>query len=138
MEDVLNVYQWPREPTHPVVCLDETNRQLLDKTRPQPVAPGQPARQDPEDVRGGIANLLRRDPAAAGWWSLMVSTQRTRLDFAACIKALVDDHSPDAERIILIKDQLNIPHPGRVLCSLSARGSQTPQEQAGVLSHPET
>lgn len=114
MEDVLDVYHRPRDSAHPVICLDETNRQLLDETRPpQPVAPGHPARQDPEYVRGGIANLFLVTEPLRGWRSVMVSTQRTRLDFAACLKDLVDVHYhyPDAERIVLVLDQLNIHTP---------------------------
>jgi hypothetical protein len=114
MEDVLDVYHRPRDSAHPVICLDETNRQLLDETRPpQPVAPGHPTRQDPEYVRGGIANLFLVTEPLRGWRSVMVSTQRTRLDFAACLKDLVDVHYhyPDAERIVLVLDQLNIHTP---------------------------
>jgi len=112
MEDVLDVYHRPRDPAYPVICLDETNRQLLDETRPpQPVAPGHPTRQDPEYVRGGIANLFLVTEPLRGWRSVMVSTQRTRLDFAACLKDLVDVHYPDAERIVLVLDQLNIHTP---------------------------
>jgi hypothetical protein len=112
MEDVLDVYHRPLDPAHPVICLDETNRQLLDETRPpQPVAPGQPARHDPEYVRGGIANLFLVTEPLRGWRAVMVSTQRTRLDFAACIKELVEVHYPDAERIVLVLDQLNIHTP---------------------------
>ncbi|MGC4105909.1 MAG: IS630 family transposase [Thermomicrobiales bacterium] len=112
MEDVLDVYQRPFDPAHPVICLDETNRQLLDETRPpQPVVPGHPARHDPEYVRGGIANLFLVTEPLRGWRSVMVSTQRTRLDFAACIKALVEVHYPDAKRIVLVLDQLNIHTP---------------------------
>lgn len=112
MEDVLDVYHRPLDPAHPVICLDETNRQLLDEIRPpQPVAPGQPARHDPEYVRGGIANLFLVTEPLRGWRAVMVSTQRTRLDFAACIKELVEVHYPDAERIVLVLDQLNIHTP---------------------------
>jgi len=108
----LDVYHRPRDSAHPVICLDETNRQLLDETRPpQPVAPGHPTRQDPEYVRGGIANLFLVTEPLRGWRSVMVSTQRTRLDFAACLKDLVDVHYPDAERIVLVLDQLNIHTP---------------------------
>ena len=108
----MDVYHRPRDSAHPVICLDETNRQLLDETRPpQPVAPGHPTRQDPEYVRGGIANLFLVTEPLRGWRSVMVSTQRTRLDFAACLKDLVDVHYPDAERIVLVLDQLNIHTP---------------------------
>jgi hypothetical protein len=112
MEDVLDVYQRPFDPLRPVVCLDETSRQLLGEVRaPHPAGPGQPARHDPEYVRGGVANLFLLTEPLRGWRTVRVSTQRTRLDFAACIKELVDRHYPHAERIVLVLDQLNTHSP---------------------------
>lgn len=112
MEDVLDVYQRPYDPARPVVCLDETSRQLLGEVRPPvPPAPGHPARRDPEYVRGGVANLFLATEPLRGWRTVLVSKQRTRLDFAACIKDLVDVHYPAAERIVLVLDQLNTHSP---------------------------
>ena len=112
MEDVLDVYQRPFDPLRPVVCLDETSRQLLGEVRaPHPAGPGQSARHDPEYVRGGVANLFLLTEPLRGWRTVRVSAQRTRLDFAACIKELVDRHYPHAERIVLVLDQLNTHSP---------------------------
>ncbi len=112
MEDVLSVYQRPWDPRRPVVCLDETSRQLLGEVRPPlPIAPGRPARADPEYVRGGVTNLFLVTEPLRGWRQVMVSEQRTRLDFARCIKDLVDVHYPDVERIVLVLDQLNTHSP---------------------------
>ena len=112
MEDVLGVYQRPFVPARPVVCLDETSRQPLGEVRPPaPLAPGQPARHDPEYVRGGVVNLFLATEPLRGWRTVMVSDRRTRLDFAACVKGLVDVHFPDAERIVLVLDQLNTHSP---------------------------
>jgi hypothetical protein len=112
MEDVLEVSTRPYDPRRPQVCLDETSRQLLGEvTPPQPVAPGQPARQDYEYVRGGVCNLFMVCEPLRGWRQVMVSEQRTRLDFAQCIKELVDLHYPDAERIVLVLDNLNTQSP---------------------------
>jgi hypothetical protein len=112
MEDVLAVYQRPFDPRRPVVCLDETSRQLLSDARPPvPAEPGRPARHDPEYVRGGVANLFLMTEPLRGWRAVRVSTQRTRLDFAACVKELVDTHYPATERIILVLDQLNTHSP---------------------------
>lgn len=109
MEDVLEVYARPNDPAHPVVCLDETSRQLLSETRaPLPVVPGVPARYDPEYVRGGVAQLFLVTEPLRGWRHVTVGERRTRLEFARCIKELVDVHYPDAERIVLVMDQLNI------------------------------
>lgn len=112
MENVLDVYQRPYDPVHPVVCLDETSRQLLGEVRPSlPAASGQPERYDPEYVRGGVANLFLVCEPLRGWREVQVSDRRTRLDWAACVKDLVDVHYPTAERVVLVLDQLTIHSP---------------------------
>ncbi len=112
MEDVLDVYARPYDPTRPVVCLDETSRHLLGDTRPPlPPAPGHPARHDPEYVRGGVANLFLVSEPLRGWRGVRVSPQRTRRDVAHCLQELVDVHYPAAERIVLVLDQLNTHSP---------------------------
>ncbi len=111
MEDVLDVYCRPHDPKRPQVCLDETSRQLLaDVTAPEPMAPGgiRPvAREDYEYERGGVCNLFMLTEPLAGWRHVMVSERRTRIDFAHCIKELVDVHYPKAEKIALVMDNLN-------------------------------
>jgi len=108
MEDVLDVYERPFDPARPVVCLDETSRQLLGEVRPpQPPAPGRPARHDPEYARGGVANLFLATEPLRGWRTVLVSDQRTRLDFARCVQELVDVHYPTAGKIVLVLDQLS-------------------------------
>jgi len=112
MEDVLGVDERPPDPARPVVCLDETSRQLLADARPPlPAAPGRPARRDPEYVRGGGANRFLVTEPPRGWRHVLVSAQRTRLDFARCVRELVDVHYPRAERIVLVLDQLNTHSP---------------------------
>ena len=108
MEDVLDVYTRPYDPRRPQVCLDETSRQVLAEARPAlPTAPGTPRREDPEYVRHGVANLFLVCEPLRGWREVVVGDQRTRLDWAACVKDLVDVHYPAAERIVLVMDQLN-------------------------------
>jgi hypothetical protein len=108
MEDVLDVYTRPYDPKRPQVCLDETSRQLLaDATPPLPPAPGSPAREDYEYVRQGVVNLFLVCEPLRGWREVTVSDRRTRIDWAHCIKDLVDVHYPDAERIVLVQDNLN-------------------------------
>ncbi len=117
MEDVLAVYERPLDPNRPVVCLDETSRQLLAEARPSaPVRPGQLSRHDPEYIRGGVVNLFLVTEPLRGWRHVTVRTQRTRLDFAHCVQQLIDVHYPEAERIVLVLDQLNTHTPA----SLSA------------------
>ena len=112
MEEVLDVYARPYNAAQPVVCLDETSRQLLGETRPpRPMAAGVAARHDPEYVRGGVAQLVVVTEPLRGWRHVTVGAKRTRLEFAQCVKELVDVHYPDAERIVLVMDQLNIHSP---------------------------
>ena len=112
MEDVLDVYTRPYDPARPVVCLDETSRQLLADARPpSPPAPGRPARRDPEYVRGGVVNVFLATEPLRGRRAVLVSQQRTRLDFARCVRELVDVHYPDAGKLVLVMDQLNTHSP---------------------------
>lgn len=112
MEDVLSVYEQPRDPARPVVCLDETSRQLLGEGRPPlPPRPCRPARHDPEYVRNGVANLFLVTEPLRGWRHVRVSQQRTRLDFAHCIKEMLDVYDPDADQVVLVMDQLNTHSP---------------------------
>lgn len=108
MEDVLAVYQRPYDPRFPQVCMDEASKQLLDQiTPPLLPTPGQPEREDYEYVRGGTANLFILCEPLRGWRHLTVTQRRTKVDWAHCIKALVDVHYPDAEKIVLVMDNLN-------------------------------
>ncbi len=121
MEDVLDVYERPYDPAHPVVCLDETSRQLLADARPSlPPAPGRPARHDPEYVRGGVLNFFLVTEPLRGWREVLASEQRTRLDFAACLKHLVDVRYPEAARIVLVADQLNTHSPASLYATFPA------------------
>ncbi len=119
MEDVLDVYERPYDPARPVICLDETSRQLLGEVRP-PLPPGRPGRHDPEYARGGVANVFLVTEPLRGWRDVLVSDQRTRLDFARCVKALVDGHYPAAERLILVMDQLNTLSPAALYAAFPA------------------
>jgi DDE superfamily endonuclease len=137
MEDVLSVYQRPFDPARPVVCLDETSRQLLGDVRPpHPSRPGQVARQDPEYVRGGVVNLFLATEPLQGWRTVMVSDQRTRLDFAQCVKLLVDVHYPDAERIVLVMDQLNTHSPASLYAAFPAAEAKRLTERLEIHHTP--
>jgi len=108
MEDVLGVHTRRYDPRRPQVCLDETSRQLLgDVAPPLPVAPGHPAREDYEYIRGGVCNLFLVCEPLRGWRHVTISDRRTRVDWAHCIRELVDVHYPDAEQIVLVMDNLN-------------------------------
>lgn len=108
MEDVLDVYKRPYKSKFPVVCLDETNRQLIAETRKTiPAKPGQPKRKDYEYHRNGVVNLFMMFEPLRARRHVKVKDQRTRKDFAECIRELVDVHYPDAEKIVLVLDNLN-------------------------------
>jgi len=108
MEDVLEAYQRPYDPKRPVVCLDETPVQLIGETRrPPPAEPGKPERVDCEYERLGTAvNFIVTEPLA-GWRKVNVREARTALDLAEEIKELLDTDYPDADKVILVWDNLN-------------------------------
>lgn len=112
MEDVLDVYTRPYDPMRPVVCMDETSKQLLrDVHAPLPPAPSRPAREDYEYARGGVVSLfLFCEPLQARRW-VDIREYRTRTDWAHQIRDLVDCRYPYADRIVLIMDNLNIHSP---------------------------
>jgi transposase len=108
MEDTLEVYHRPYNEKFPMVCLDETNRQLIAETRKAiPAKPGQNKRVDYEYRRNGVVNLFMMFEPLKARRHVKVMEQRTRKDFARCIRELVDVHYPDAEKIVLVLDNLN-------------------------------
>jgi hypothetical protein len=108
MEDVLEVYKRPYDPRRPVVCLDETSRQLLADTRPPlPCAPGQPARPDHEYERDGTANLFLAFEPLAGQRTTQATEQRRKVDWARFVKELLDGRYATAEKVVLVMDNLN-------------------------------
>ena len=108
MEDVLDVYTCPYDPLRPQVCMDETSKQLLRDTRQSlPVEPGRPERRDYEYERGGVVNVFMfLEPLMGRRW-VDVTERRTKTDWAHQIKELVDQRYPEAERIVLVMDNLN-------------------------------
>jgi transposase len=108
MEDVLEVYQRPADPKHPLVCFDESPTQLVSETRPHlPAKAGQPARYDYEYHREGSANLFMFFAPLHNWRHVKVTPHRTKADWAWCMHDLVHLHFPDAERCVVVQDQLN-------------------------------
>jgi len=108
MEDVLEVYKRPYDSKRPVVCLDETSKQLIGETRtPVPAAPGQVAHYDCEYVRNGVANLFMVFEPLVGQRDVEVTDRRMKKDYAECLRKVSDEMYPDAERIVLVQDNLN-------------------------------
>jgi hypothetical protein len=139
MEDVLGVSTRPDDPRRPQVCLDETSRQLLaEVSPPRPVAPGQAARQDYESSVGAWATCswsASRWPAGARSWSATgapASTGRTP------IKDLVEVHYPDAERIVLVQDNLNTHTPASLYQAFGPAEARRLADRLELHSTPST
>jgi DDE superfamily endonuclease/Homeodomain-like domain len=108
MEDVLDLYAAAPDPRRPVVCFDETPRQLIGEARvPIPAEPGKPRRVDYEYVRNGTANVFLFVDVNRPWRHAKITDQRTCIDFAECMRDLVDEHYPEAERIQVVLDNLS-------------------------------
>jgi len=108
MEDVLDVYHRPYDPRRPLVCVDEKSKQLIaDAREPLPPAPGRAAREDYEYVRNGTVNLFVAFEPLANWREVEVTDRRTKVDFARFVRGLVDERYKDAEKIVLVMDNLN-------------------------------
>jgi hypothetical protein len=108
MEDVLDVYKRPRDPARPLVCLDETSKQLVAETRtPLPMRPGEPARFDYEYARNGVANAFMLFAPLEGWRQVRITDRRTAIDYAHVLKQLSDEYFASAARIVLVQDNLN-------------------------------
>jgi hypothetical protein len=112
MEDVLAVYCRPRDPKRPLVCLDEASKQLFKEVRaPLPMKPGQPARHDYEYERNGTANLFMMFAPLEGRRHIKVTERRTAIDYAQVLKDPSDIHYRDAEKLVLVNDNLNTHKP---------------------------
>lgn len=108
MEDVLDLYREPYDPARPVVCMDETSKQLVGETRiPIAASPGQPRRVDYEYERRGTADVFIFTEPLGNWRCVEVTQTRTRIDWAIQVKNLVDVYYPEATVIRLVMDNLN-------------------------------
>jgi DDE superfamily endonuclease len=108
MEDVLDVYHRPYDEKRPVVAVDEASKQLVGEVvQPIPAEPGQPERFDYEYVRNGTANLFMISEPLAEWRHVVVTERRTAKDFAEVLRWLAEDVYPEAEKVVLVMDNLN-------------------------------
>ena len=113
MEDVIEVYHRPFDPKRPLVCIDESSEQLVSEARaPLPVRPGTPARHDYEYQREGVANRFMISEPLLGWRHIEVTGRRTAKDFAEVVRWLAEGLHPDAEKLVLVTDNLNAHGPG--------------------------
>jgi transposase len=112
MEDVLDVYKRSVDPKRPLVCFDESPEQLVSETRQAlPMVPGQSEKYDYEYRREGVANLFMFFAPLQNWRNVKVTEQRTKADWAYCMRDLTDIHFPQAEKIVIVQDQLNTHSP---------------------------
>jgi DDE superfamily endonuclease len=108
MEDVLETYKLPYDPRYPVVCMDESSKQLVGEVRsPCEARPRRVRRMDSEYERKGTCNLFLFVEPLRGWRRVWVTDQRRKVEWAYCVKELLDVHYPDAVKIRLVCDNLN-------------------------------
>jgi hypothetical protein len=112
MEDTLEVYHRPQDPSRPLVCLDETTKQLVKELQESlPMSPGQPERFDYEYERNKVGTLFMMVAPLEGWRQVRVTEQKTRRDYAHCLQYLADEAFPEADKIVLVQDNLNTHNP---------------------------
>jgi len=108
MEDILEVYARPYNRKYPVVCMDESSVQLIGEVHdPIPAAPGHPVLMDDEYIRNGVASIFLEVEALGGKREVKITEQRTRIDWAHFIKEMLEERYADAEKIVLVMDNLN-------------------------------
>jgi len=112
MEKVLDVYRRPYDPKFPVICMDESPRQLIDEVKtPIPAAPGRPARHDYEYKRHGVCNVFMANEPLAGKRMVKITERKTKQDWA-CFIGEIEGRYNNAEKITLVMDNLNTHNPG--------------------------
>lgn len=108
MERVLDVYKRPYDEDYPVVCMDESPKQLIEEAQPSlAMRPGQEARVDYEYIRHGVVNIFMANEPLKGKRFVEVTENKTRKDWAMFIKEIAEDHYPLAKRITLVMDNYN-------------------------------
>ena len=108
MEDVLDVYHRPYDPQYPVICMDESSKQLIGEvTPPIPLASGHPVFKDDEYVRNGVAEIFLEVEPLAGKRNVKITERRTKVDWAHYVSEMLNERYPDAKKIILVMDNLN-------------------------------
>ncbi len=112
MEDILDLYTQPYDAKRPVICLDETSRQLISEVRtPIPMQPGQPAKYDHQYRREGVCSLFMFFEPLTGWREVKVRARRTKKDWVQCLKEVVEEHFNDTVVVRVVQDNLNTHNP---------------------------
>ena len=130
MEDILDLYHLPYDPLFPLVCFDETSKQLTADTRePLPPVPGRVARYDYEYERQGVRNLFMFFEPLRGWRDVKVTQHRGTVDWAMCMKQIVDEFYPHAQKVRVVMDNLSTHHPALLYRVFEHQGGQAPDRQ---------
>ena len=125
MEAVLDLYQRPEDTATPIVCVDETTKQHIKDVRmPLPGIIGTPRRFDSEYARKGVSNLFMIFAPLQGVRHVEVTDQRTSIDFAHICRDIVDVHFPDAEKVLIVCDNLNTHKPGSLYKAFDAQEAE--------------
>ena len=120
MEEILEVYKRPYDPLRPLVCFDESNKQhIMEVSNPIPMEPGKAERYDTEYERNGVSNLFMMFEPLTGWRHVEVTDHRTAVDWAHQVKFLVDVRHKDAEKVVLVEDNLNTHSPASLYKAFS-------------------
>ncbi len=132
MEAVLEVYQKPYDPDLPVICMDESSKQLLKEVRaPIPAKPGKPERFDTEYERNGTCTIFMLFEPLTGKRFVDITRRRTAIDWAEQVRTLVDEIYPEAPKILLVMDNLN------THCGASLYKAFEPEEARRILERLE-
>ena len=108
MEEVLEIYKREYDPEHPLLCFDESSKQLIQEVIEEiRMKSGQPMRYDSEYERKGVSNLFMIFEPLAGKRHIRITEQRTKKDWAECMKMIVDELYPNAKKITIVQDNLN-------------------------------
>lgn len=112
MEDILDLYTQPYDPKRPVICMDETNRQLTSEVKvPIKVKPGHPAKYDTHYKREGVCNLFLFVEPLRGWRQVLVREHRTKKDWVHCLTTILEQYWDKIEMMRVVSDNLNIHNP---------------------------
>ena len=139
MEDVLEVYRRPQDPLRPVVCMDESTKQLLEEVRaPRAGQAGAVERYDYEYRRNGVGTLFLAFEPLGGWRQVRVTERRTRQDWAGFIKDLLDNRYAEADRVVLVMDNLNTHSGASLYEAFPPAGGPPAAEAIGDPLHSQT
>ena len=133
MEDILEVYARPYDPDFPVVCMDESSVQLIGEVQePIPAAPGHPELQDDEYVRNGVASIFLEVEPLGGKRKVKITERRTRIDWAHFIKEMLEERYADAEKVVLVMDNLNTHNTASLYTAFPPKGARLLAERLEI------